>query len=94
MTNVTLSVEFLTSESTPVGARATLGNGDIPRSKRRPAWLAEVRRDGDRQQMVHELHEGQADTARRLQRLRLARPRVDVRRAFAACDRVVVKFER
>lgn len=36
-----------------LGARATSGNGDISRGEHRPAWLAEIRRDGDRQQLVH-----------------------------------------
>lgn len=47
------------SKSTVTGARTTPGNGDIPRGEHRSTWLAEVRRDEDGQQMVHdELLEG------------------------------------
>lgn len=41
------------------GTRTTPGDGDLSRSEYRPAWLAEIRRDEGRQQMVHdELLEG------------------------------------
>lgn len=79
------------------GARATPGNGDIPRGERRATGLAEVRRDQGGEQLVHVKQghgEGQVDVAGRLYRMRLARLRVDLRRPLAARHRVVLKRKR
>lgn len=37
-----------------LGARSTSGDGNVSRSERRPARLAEIRRDESRQQMVYD----------------------------------------